>query len=72
MSPASPTMSGGFFTTEPPGKLQVKVKPRKVDLVIQGQGLVTSPRAQVPWPTILLLLPTDLENAPKRNCLGFP
>ena len=65
--PVSPSMAGRFFTTDAPGKPQAKVKPRKVELLIQDKSLVTSPRDQVSWPTILLLLPTGLENSPKCN-----
>ena len=53
-----PAMAGRFFTTDRPGKPKAKVKPRKVKLLIQDQSFVTSPRAQVSWPTVLLLLPT--------------
>ena len=51
---------------------QAKLRARETDLLIEGQSSVTISRTQLSWPTILLLLPTGLEDSPKHNCLGFP
>ena len=46
MEPVSPALAGGFFTTEPPGKLLkcFVIKVFVVDMVIFMQGLPPPPQ----------------------------